>query len=180
MAGTVFINGTVVPVDAERRIIEDGAVRVVGDRIVAVGPKSEVTVEPDDRVVDCRGKLIIPGLIDAHGHAGHCLIRSIGVDTNPLWMKIVTPVYYHYVTREFWYADGLVSGLERLTAGVTTSVSIITSMPQRRPAIRHQSRPRLWREWPSRNHLHRPRGPALAAHGHALGNRRTRAPQCLL
>ena len=130
MAGTVFINGTVVPVDAERRIIEDGAVRVVGDRIVAVGPKSEITIEPDDRVVDCSGKLIIPGLIDAHGHAGHCLIRSIGVDTNPLWMKIVTPVYYHAVTREFWYADGLVSGLERLTSGVTTSVSIISSMPR--------------------------------------------------
>ena len=50
MAGTVFINGTVVPVDPQRRIIEDGAVRVVGDRIAAVGPKSEVAVEPGDRI----------------------------------------------------------------------------------------------------------------------------------
>jgi len=130
MAAVVFVNGTVVPVDKQRRIIERGAVRVVDDRIVEVCASDEVTINPEDRVIDCRNKLVIPGLIDAHGHAGHCLIRSIGVDTNPLWMKIVTPIYYHYTTRDYWYADGLVSGLERLRSGVTTSVSIISSMPR--------------------------------------------------
>lgn len=130
MSATVFTHATVVTMDGARRILEDGAVRVAGDRIVQVCPTAEATIAPGDRVIDCRGKLVIPGLIDAHGHAGHCLIRSIGVDTNPLWMKIVTPVYYHFTTREFWYADGLVSGLERLRAGVTTGVSIISSMPR--------------------------------------------------
>lgn len=47
-----------------------------------------------------------------------------------MWMKVVTPTYYHYVTRDYWYADGLVSGIERLRAGVTTGASIITSMPR--------------------------------------------------
>lgn len=130
MTATVFRHATVIPVDRERRIIEDGAVRVVGDRIDQVGPDAEVTVEPGDRVIDCRGKLILPALIDAHGHAGHCLIRSLAADVTPQWMKIVTPLYYHYTTRDFWYADGLVSGLERLRAGVTTGVSIISSMPR--------------------------------------------------
>jgi 5-methylthioadenosine/S-adenosylhomocysteine deaminase len=130
MPATVFTNGTIITMDPARRIIQDGAVRVVGDRILQVGTMAEVATAPDDRVIDCRKKLIIPGLIDAHGHAGHCLIRSIAADTNPLWMKIVTPVYYHYTTRGFWYADGLVSGLERLRAGVTTSLSIIASMPR--------------------------------------------------
>ena len=130
MSATVFTHATVVTMDGARRILEDAAVRVAGDRIAEVCPTAEATIAPGDRVIDCRGKLVIPGLIDAHGHAGHCLIRSIGVDTNPLWMKIVTPVYYHFTTREFWYADGLVSGLERLRAGVTTGVSIISSMPR--------------------------------------------------
>lgn len=130
MPATLFTNGTVITMDPDRRIIEDGAVRVVGDRIAQVGSSAEVTAAPDDEVIDCCKKLIIPGLIDAHGHAGHCLIRSIAADTNPLWMKIVTPVYYHSTTREFWYADGLVSGLERLKSGVTTSLSIISSMPR--------------------------------------------------
>jgi cytosine/adenosine deaminase-related metal-dependent hydrolase len=120
-----------VTVDSARRIIEDAALAVSGDRIVDIGTPEELAPRHQDKqIVDCRGKLIIPGLIDAHGHAGHALIRSIAADTNSLWMRIVTPAYYHYVTRDFWYADGLVSGLERLRAGVTTSASIITSMPR--------------------------------------------------
>ncbi|MBC9248287.1 amidohydrolase family protein [Paracoccus sp. 11-3] len=130
MTATIFRHATVIPVDPKRRIIENGAVRVVGDRIDRVGADAEVAVEPGDRIIDCRHKIIIPGLIDAHGHAGHCLIRSIASDLTPQWMKIVTPIYYHATTREFWYADGLVSGLERLRAGVTTGVSIISSMPR--------------------------------------------------
>lgn len=45
-------------------------------------------------------------------------------------MKIVTPLYWHWTTLEFWQAEGLVSGLERLRAGVTTGVSVLTSMPR--------------------------------------------------
>ncbi len=131
MSDLLLLHGTIVTVDAGRRIIEDGAIAISGDRIVDIGLASDL--EPrhqDKKVVDCRGKLIVPGIIDAHGHAGHVLIRSIGADTNSMWMQIVTPTYYHYTTRDYWYADGLVSGLERLRAGVTTGVSIISSMPR--------------------------------------------------
>lgn len=127
---TLFTHATVLTLDPMRRIIEDGAVRVERDRITAVGRTDDLRPQPQDRVIDCRGKLILPGLIDAHGHAGHCLIRGIGADTSPLWMKIVTPVYWHHVTRAFWAAEGMVSGLERLRAGVTTGVSVIASMPR--------------------------------------------------
>lgn len=131
MGKFLLSNGTIVTVDQERRIIENGALAIEGDRIVDIGTTEELAPRHTDKtVIDCRGKLIIPGLIDAHGHAGHALIRSIAADTNALWMKIVTPTYYHYVTRDYWYADGLVSGIERLRAGVTTSASIITSMPR--------------------------------------------------
>ena len=130
MSATILTNATIITMDPARRVIEGGAVRVVGDRIAAVGPANSLRPEPGDRVIDCTGRLVIPGLIDAHGHAGHCLIRGIGADTSPLWMKIVTPLYWHFTTPEFWAAEGMVSGLERLRAGVTTGVSIITSMPR--------------------------------------------------
>lgn len=125
---TLFTHATILTMDPARRILEDAALRVDGDRIAAIG--TDLRPEPGERVIDCRGKLLIPGLIDAHGHAGHCLIRGIGADTSPLWMKIVTPTYWHQTTREFWAAEGMVSGLERLRAGVTTGASIISSMPR--------------------------------------------------
>ena len=131
MADFLLLHGTIVTVDQERRLIEDGGLAISGDRIVDIGVADEmVQRHAGKRVIDCRGKLVIPGLIDAHGHAGHALIRSIAADTNSMWMRVVTPTYYHYVTRDFWYADGLVSGMERLRAGVTTGASIITSMPR--------------------------------------------------
>ena len=48
--------------------IEDGVVLVDGDRIIAVGPRSAVSIPPGTRVVDLAGKTIMPGLIDAHAH----------------------------------------------------------------------------------------------------------------
>lgn len=127
----LLLHGTVVTVDRNRRIIEDGAVAISGKVIVDVGAAADLQSKHVNRkIIDCRGKLIIPGLIDAHGHAGHALIRSVASDSNSLWMRIVTPTYYHFATRDYWYADGLVGGLERLRAGVTTGVSIISSMPR--------------------------------------------------
>jgi len=131
MTDLLLLHGTVITVDRDRRVIEDGAVAISGDRIVEVGTSAEL--EPKHvgkKIVDCRGKVVIPGLVDAHGHAGHSLIKTIAADTPSMWMRIVTPTYYHYATRDFWYADGLVSGLERLRAGVTTGASIIASMPR--------------------------------------------------
>lgn len=128
MSSTLFTNATIITMDPQRRILEGASLRVTGDRITALG--TDLRPLPGERVLDCTGKLLIPGLIDAHGHAGHSLIRGIGADTNPLWMKIVTPLYWHWTTPEFWWAEGLVSGLERLRAGVTTGVSVITSMPR--------------------------------------------------
>jgi cytosine/adenosine deaminase-related metal-dependent hydrolase len=45
-------------------------------------------------------------------------------------MRIITPTYFNYTTREFWYADGLVSALDRLRMGVTCGASVLASMPR--------------------------------------------------
>ena len=49
-------------------VIEDGAILVEGDRIVAVGPRSSVAIPAGTPVVDVTGKTIVPGYIDAHAH----------------------------------------------------------------------------------------------------------------
>ncbi|MCC7370108.1 MAG: amidohydrolase family protein [Chloroflexi bacterium] len=130
-ADLLLTGGTVVTVDADRRILEDGAVAIEGGRIVAVGPTAALTATYTARkTVDCKGKAILPGLVDAHGHGGHSLIKTIGADTPTFWMRIVTPTYFHFTTPAYWYADGLVSALERLRFGVTTGVSVMGSMPR--------------------------------------------------
>lgn len=124
--------GTVITMDRERAVLADGAVAVAGDRIVDVGPAELLRARHAGarRTLDCAGKLVVPGLIDAHGHAGHSLIKTLGCDTPTFWMRIVTPAYFHYTTADFWYADGLLSALERLRAGVTCGVSVMGSRPR--------------------------------------------------
>ena len=45
-------------------------------------------------------------------------------------MRLVTPMYFHFTTPEYWYADGLLAALERLRFGVTCGVSVMGSMPR--------------------------------------------------
>jgi 5-methylthioadenosine/S-adenosylhomocysteine deaminase len=127
----LLAHGTVVTVDSQRRVLEDGAVAIQGQRIVAVGPTDDLArAHPAARVIDCRGKAVIPGLIDAHGHGGHALLKTLGSDTPAVWMRVATPTYFHYTTPEFWRADGLLSALERLRFGVTCGVSVLGSQPR--------------------------------------------------
>jgi imidazolonepropionase-like amidohydrolase len=48
--------------------IRDGVVLIAGERIVAVGPREQVTVPPGTTVIDTRGMSVLPGLMDMHVH----------------------------------------------------------------------------------------------------------------
>src|SRR5829696_1569058 len=91
MIDLLLTGGTVVTVDADRRVLSNGAVAIDKGRIVAVGPADEIGQQYQaEKTLDCRGKAVLPGLIDAHGHGGHSLIKTIGADTPTFWMRIVT------------------------------------------------------------------------------------------
>jgi hypothetical protein len=64
----MLIHGKVMTFDNEDRIAE--AVAISGDKIVHVGKSSEVNQLSDDltNVIDLRGKVLLPGFIDAHTH----------------------------------------------------------------------------------------------------------------
>jgi len=126
MADILIVNGVVVTVDPERRVIEDGAVAIAGDRIAAVGPTAAVTAAHSaPRVIDARGKAVLPGLIDGHAHAGHGLIKTMGGGRGDLWYQACETVYTVASTEGFWRAEAELAALERLTFGVTTGVSLL-------------------------------------------------------
>ena len=50
--------------------VQDAVVVIQGERIEAVGPRSAVTVPANARKIDAKGKTVIPGLINMHGHVG--------------------------------------------------------------------------------------------------------------
>lgn len=66
-ASIAFVNVAVVPMDREV-VLQDHTVVVSGDRIVAVGPSATVKAPAGATVVDGRGKYLMPGLAEMHGH----------------------------------------------------------------------------------------------------------------
>lgn len=67
-AEIVLKNAKVITVDRDFSIVQ--AVAVAGDRILAVGSDASMAVHtaPDTRVVDLKGRTIMPGMIDGHAH----------------------------------------------------------------------------------------------------------------
>jgi predicted amidohydrolase YtcJ len=67
-ADLVLHGGRVLTLDDRSTVAE--AIAVAGDRILAVGANAEMRAlaRPDARHIDCRGRVVIPGLIDAHAH----------------------------------------------------------------------------------------------------------------
>ena len=122
-ADILITGGTVITMDAGRRVLEDGAVAIVGDRIAAVGPSSELAARFNAReVIDAHRKVVMPGLIDGHGHAGHGLVKSLGTDTGE-WYGATESIYARGSTVDFWRADALLTAVERLRFGVTTGLT---------------------------------------------------------
>jgi cytosine/adenosine deaminase-related metal-dependent hydrolase len=125
-ADIIIKNGVLIPVDPERRILHDGAVAILKDRIVAVGPTDEVTQAYEaGTVIDASGKAILPGLIDGHAHAGHGLMKNIGADRSDLWAQACEDTYTIGSTEDFWYVEARLTALERLRFGITTGVSLL-------------------------------------------------------
>ncbi|MDQ1669562.1 MAG: hypothetical protein QOE40_1623, partial [Actinomycetota bacterium] len=62
----LFRGGTVLTMDASRRVLTNADVLVVGERVEAVGPNLEA---PDGtHVIDASGGIVMPGMVDTHRH----------------------------------------------------------------------------------------------------------------
>src|SRR5690606_26949564 len=75
---TLLSGGIVITMDDDRRVIDDGAVAITDNRIVAVGTQAELADWQANRVIDCSGQVVIPGLIDSHNHLFQLAGRGLG------------------------------------------------------------------------------------------------------
>lgn len=129
MIELLLVHGTLITMDETRRIIEDGALAIEGTRIKDIGKSAELLKKYPDakKIIDCKDKLILPGFIDVHAHAGHGMFKALAYDSVNYWMPIMTETYHHHTTDEFWYKEGKLAALDRLKFGVTCGLSVISN-----------------------------------------------------
>jgi 5-methylthioadenosine/S-adenosylhomocysteine deaminase len=126
-ADLLVTSGTIVTMDAERRVIEDGAIAVRGGVIVAIGPTAEIVAKYSGaRSINASGRLILPGLINTHNHAPMTLLRGLADDlTLQEWLeKYIFPAEAKNVTEDFVTWGTRLAVLEMIRGGTTTYVDM--------------------------------------------------------
>ncbi len=116
-------NGTVVTMDARRRIIENGAIAVVKSEIVAVGTSAEIARKYSSKqLINAQGKVVIPGLVNAHTHIPMTLFRGISDDLDLQdWLtKYIFPAEAKNVDEAFVRAGTRLGLAEMIRGGTTT------------------------------------------------------------
>src|SRR3984957_13453031 len=120
---TIWSARWVVTMDAQRRVIENGAVAVSGDHIVDVGPRAEIDRRYSaSQRLDRPNAVLAPGLINTHTHAAMALFRGIADDMNLQdWLqKFIFPAEAKNVDREFVRWGTRLALLEMALSGTTT------------------------------------------------------------
>lgn len=112
----------IVTMDAERREIRNGAVHIVGDQIKAIGAD---LVQPGDvdEVLDLKGHIVCPGLINTHHHMFQSLTRAVPAAQNSSlfgWLKALYPIWSK-LTPGMLRVSTQTAMAELLLSGCTTS-----------------------------------------------------------
>ena len=123
MVDLIVSGGTVVTMDAQRTVIENGAVAISKGEIVAIGTVAEITKNYSSKqVINAKGKVIIPGLINTHTHVPMGLFRGIADDLDlQEWLtKYIFPAEAKNVDEAFVRAGTRLGLAEFIRGGTTT------------------------------------------------------------
>jgi 5-methylthioadenosine/S-adenosylhomocysteine deaminase len=122
-ADWIWTGRYVVTMDPQRRVVENGAIAIRGERILAAGPKAEIERRYQTRQrLDRPDAILAPGLIDTHTHAAMSLFRGIADDLRLQdWLEhYIFPAEARNVTPEFVRWGTRLGCLEMLLSGTTT------------------------------------------------------------
>jgi 5-methylthioadenosine/S-adenosylhomocysteine deaminase len=121
-ADLLLTNAVVLTMDKDFQVFEPGAVAIKENKILAVGPEAEIKLEVDAKqIIDCGGKVLLPGLINAHTHVPMALLRGLADDLRlDVWlMGYMMPVEREFVSPDFVQLGTKLACAELIRSGVT-------------------------------------------------------------
>ncbi len=121
-ADLILKNAILLTMDASLSVYEPGAIAIQGDHILAAGFEAEICRQYSAvQMMDCEGKILMPGLINAHTHAAMTLLRGLADDMRlDVWlMGYMMPVERQFVSSEFVRLGTRLACAEMIRSGVT-------------------------------------------------------------
>jgi 5-methylthioadenosine/S-adenosylhomocysteine deaminase len=118
----IIKNASILTIDDSFSIFNPGAIAIKNDIIEAVGDESEILSSySSTEILDAGGKILMPGLINAHTHVPMTLLRGLADDLRlDVWLLgYMMPVEREYVTPEFVQLGTKLACAEMLRSGIT-------------------------------------------------------------
>jgi len=118
----LLTNAVVLSMDLALNQYEPGAVAVHGSQIIDVGPENSLIEKyKSSETLDCGGKVLMPGLINAHTHVPMTLIRGVADDLRlDVWLLgYMMPVEREFVSPDFVRLGTQLACLEQIRSGIT-------------------------------------------------------------
>lgn len=124
---TILADGWLITMNLQREVLERGSVCFEGDRIVGVGTRAQLErTHPQAEVVDCSGKIIMPGMVNTHTHLFQTLLKGLGDDmVLKKWFTCMTGPSAVHLTRDDARIAAMHGCVESIRSGVTTLVDFM-------------------------------------------------------
>lgn len=115
-----IIRGTIVSLDDAVGVVENGAVAVHDDVILAVGLRAEIEAHHHSAVIiDIPDAIVMPGMIDGHTHTAQSLVRGLIANELPMIFRLYVPAMQALDARGSYLSASLAAA-QLLRSGVTT------------------------------------------------------------
>ncbi len=126
-----LVRGAHVLTSGDPPEIGDGAVRIVGSVIDAVGHWGDLRAQfPDDAVTGGPFDIVTPGFVNTHGHFSEALVAGIAEQfTLWEWIQAVIHAINPILTEEMAYMGTLLSGIQMIRSGITTTNDMFVCAP---------------------------------------------------
>ncbi|WP_297976844.1 amidohydrolase [uncultured Amaricoccus sp.] len=121
---TILADGWLITMNPARDVLEAASVCVEKDRIVAIGTRDKLArAHPQAEIVDCGGRIVMPGMVNTHTHLFQTLLKGLGDDMAlKEWFSCMTGPSAVHLTTEDAKVAALHGCIESLRSGVTTLV----------------------------------------------------------
>lgn len=123
-ADLIIVDGTVLTMDANNQVIENGTVVIDNNKIIAVGGPELATQYTAKKQLNVDGDIVMPGLINTHTHASMTVFRSLADDVPDRLHRYIFPLESKMVSREMVRVGANLANVEMVKGGVTTYVDM--------------------------------------------------------
>lgn len=117
---TTIKNIRIVTMNDQKDTYTNGYITYEADKITQIGHMDNYIESPEDEVIDGKGSIAMPGMINLHTHLGMIPFRGLQDDCKDRFRKYLLPMEKAAMSKELVYTSSKYGICEMLLGGVTT------------------------------------------------------------